>query len=232
MTKSDMRGRTGGATRAGKRRQRHGSITEERFPPLSISIAGLLKDGSDREFRTLIYALLGFSALMVRHREHFAAYIGVTGPQYSMMAVIAETGRMTAGDIAKQMHVSSQFVTVEIGKLARKGIVEKRSNEADRRSVFLNLTPLGQNLLLELGPIRRNSNDMMYRSLTKDRAQVLQEIIDALTQDANSALHELDAPHWRNARAPSARVETSLCVAPVRSASGQARRRHPARGEA
>jgi MarR family transcriptional regulator, organic hydroperoxide resistance regulator len=228
MAKSDMRGRTGGATLAGKRRQRDGSITEERFPPLSISIAGLVKNGSDREFRELIYALLGFSALMVRHREHFAAYIGVTGPQYSMMAVIAETGRMTAGDIAKQMHVSSQFVTVEISKLARKSIVEKRSNEADRRSVFLSLTPHGQSLLRELGPIRRQSNDLMYRSLTKERAGVLQEIIDALTQDANSALHELDAPRWRNARAPSVRVETSLRANPDRSAHRHSRRRQPA----
>jgi DNA-binding MarR family transcriptional regulator len=144
-----------------------------------------------------------------------------------MMAVIAETGRMTARDIAKQMHVSSQFVTVEISKLARKSIVEKRSNEADRRSVFLSLTPHGQSLLRELGPIRRQSNDLMYRSLTKERAGVLQEIIDALTQDANSALHELDAPHWRNARAPSVRMET-IRVNPDRSAHRQARRRHPA----
>ena len=44
---------------------------------------------------------LGFSALMTRHREYYASYIGVTGPQYSMMTLVAETPNATVGDIAE-----------------------------------------------------------------------------------------------------------------------------------
>jgi DNA-binding MarR family transcriptional regulator len=84
--------------------------------------------------------------------------------------MIAETSDATVGNIAQQMDVTSQFVTIEVGKLIDKNIVEKRPNEADRRSVFLNLTSKGQGLLRELGPFRRRINDTMFRSLITNAA--------------------------------------------------------------
>jgi MarR family transcriptional regulator, organic hydroperoxide resistance regulator len=202
-----------------KRKQREpGAI--ERFPPLSISLAAFIKDGTDREFRHLINSLLSFSALMTRHREYYASYIGVTGSQYTMITLIAEARFATVGDVAEQMHVASQFVTAEINKLIRKNIVEKTPNEADRRSMHLRLTLKGQNLLRELGPIRRESNDLVYGSLTEDRGRALQEILDTLIEDANSELHALDAPDRRGKKAPSAHSEMPIRSAASRSARG------------
>lgn len=177
---------------------------DDAFPPLSISNKNLLRNGSDRDFRRLIYSLLRFSEMIVRHRDIYAAYIGVSGPQYHMMTIIAETPNTTVGHIAKTISVSDQFVTSEVGKLVKKAIVEKTPDPADRRSVLLNLTAKGRNLLRELGPLRRESNDLMYRSLTGERAALLQEIMDTLIADAEIALHELDAPHRRGQKAPTA----------------------------
>jgi MarR family transcriptional regulator, organic hydroperoxide resistance regulator len=180
------------------------TFSDEKFPPLSISIKSLLRDGSDREFRRLLNSLFRFYELMVRHRDFYGAYIGVTGPQYHMIAIIAGTPNATVGEIAKTLSVSNQFVASETDKLMAKNIFTKSPNEADRRSVLLNLTSKGRNLLRELGPVRRESNDLMYRSLNGDRARVLQETLDTLIADAEIALHELDAPHRRSQKAPSA----------------------------
>jgi MarR family transcriptional regulator, organic hydroperoxide resistance regulator len=179
-------------------------LREEKFPPPSTSIESLLRDGSDRDFRRLVYSLIRFSEMIARHRDIYGAYIGTTGPQYQMMAIIAASPNATAGEIAKTLSVSNQFVVSETGKLIAKGILEKTINKSDRRSMLLNLTPKGRNLLLELGPMRRESNDLMYRSLTGDRARVLQEIMDTLIADAEIALHELDAPQRRGRKAPTA----------------------------
>jgi MarR family transcriptional regulator, organic hydroperoxide resistance regulator len=205
MAKGEMRGHAGGSV--GKERQQIEPGTDDRFPPLSTSIESFVKDGSDRDFRQLIYSLLSFSALMTRHREYYASYIGVTGPQYSMIALVAETPGATVGDIAEQMRVSSPFITAEINKLIKKNIIEKKPNQADRRSMSLNLTPRGQNLLRELGPIRRESNDQMFGSLTGDRGKMLKETMSRLVQDAENALHALEAPHLRDKKAASARSE-------------------------
>jgi MarR family transcriptional regulator, organic hydroperoxide resistance regulator len=213
MANNKTRGNTGDKVRVDKEREQRGSGTAERFPPLSITMETFLKDGTDREFRHLIYSLLSFSALMLRHRDYYASYIGVTGSQYSMMAVIAEARLATVGYVAEQMGVASQFVTAEINKLIGKNIIEKTPNETDRRSMHLRLTLKGQNLLRELGPIRRESNDLMYGSLTGDRGKALQGILNTLIKDANSALHELDAPDRRGRTAPS--VHTEMPLRPV-----------------
>lgn len=193
-----------GGHREENAKQRDKGELNEQFPPLSTSLDGFIKNGSDREFRQLVYSMLSFSTLMLRSREHFAAYIGVTGPQYSMMAVIAEAGQATVGHVADRMHVASPFVTAEIGKLINKNVVKKSRNVTDRRSVILTLTTKGKNLIRELASLRRMTNDMMYRSLTKDRATALTEIMHTLIADANRALHELDAPQLRGRKAPSA----------------------------
>jgi len=178
-------------------------MKDQQFPPLSITLPGLVRDGSDREFRRLIYSLARFAELFVRHRNIYGAYIGVSGPQYVMLTIIAGTENKTVGQIAKSMSVSSQFVANEIGKLIETEIVEKTPNIADRRSMILSLTAKGRDLFRELGPVRRDSNNFMYRSLTGDRGKILQEILDKLIADGETALHELEAPHRRSQRAPS-----------------------------
>src|SRR5215208_1796729 len=191
----------------------------EAFPPLSVSLKSFVKGQSDREFRRLIYSLVGLAHLMARNREHFGAYIGVTDPQYVIMTFIAESPQATVGQLADQMNVSSQFVTIEVGKLIQKNIVEKRPNHADRRSSLLHLTSKGDRLLRELGPLRRRINDLMFRSLTQDRATVLQEIVDTLLLDGKSALHELEAPRMRGMKAPSAGSEADEDIAAGRPRS-------------
>lgn len=170
---------------------------------LSTSLKGLLKEGSDKEFLQLIYNLLSLSNVMVRNREHFAAYIGVTDQQYVIMTILYETPGATVSHIANQIHVSSQFITLETGKLVKKGLIDKRPHEVDRRSVSLTLTQRGQTLLREVWPLRRRTNDLTFQSLTKERAAILDEIIGTLVMGAKIALHELEAPQRRGQKAPS-----------------------------
>jgi DNA-binding MarR family transcriptional regulator len=192
-------------------------MRDEKFPPLSTSINGLLRDGSDRDFRRLVYSLIRFSEMIVRHRDLYGAYIGVTGPQYHMMTIIAATPNATAGEIARTMSVSNQFIVSETGKLVGNDILEKTINQADRRSMLLKLSPKGRDLLRELAPMRRESNDLMYRSLTGDRARILQEIMDTLIADAEIALHDLDAPRRRGQKSPTASLHNSHRKSAARS---------------
>lgn len=177
---------------------------DETFPPLTTSLVTFIKDGSDREFRRLIYSFVSLTGLMEANRDYFAAFIGVSSPQLLMMGVIAETPEPNISAIADRLGVSAQFVTTEIGKLIAKDVVRKRPNEADRRGVLLNLTPKGKTLLRELGSVRRKVNDMTFRSLTDARASELQRILDDLIRDARIAVHELDAPDMRGKKAPTA----------------------------
>jgi DNA-binding MarR family transcriptional regulator len=212
MTKAKSRARPGLITPGDKAPQRGVVSTEDRFPPLSTSLEIFTKDGSDRELRRLIYDLTSLANLMVRTRRNFAAYIGVTEAQALMMMIIAETQGTTVGHIAQQLDVSSQFVTTEIGDLVKKSIVEKRLNEADRRSMFLDLTSKGKSLFREMAPLRCKVNDTMFRSFSEDRARAFKDTITALISDTRIALYELGAPDQRGKTAPSAQSETKANV--------------------
>jgi MarR family transcriptional regulator, organic hydroperoxide resistance regulator len=174
---------------------------------LSTSLKSLLKDGSDKDFRRLIYNLLSLSNVMVHNRQHFAAYIGLTDQQYVIMTILYETPGATVSHIANQIHVSSQFITLETGKLIKKGLIDKRPNEIDRRSVSLTLTEKGQTLLREVWPLRLRTNDLTFQSLTKERAAILDEIVGTLVMGARIALHELEAPQRSGHKAPSIESE-------------------------
>lgn len=87
---------------------------------LSTTLESLLKDGSDRDLRQLIYNLLSLSNVVVRNREQFAAYIGMTHQQYVIMTILYENPGVTVTYIASQIHVSSQFITLETGKLVKR----------------------------------------------------------------------------------------------------------------
>src|SRR5262245_2678125 len=168
-------------------------------PPLTTTLKAFVKNGSDHEFRQLMFELNSLSNQMKRHVEHFARYIGVSPAQFAFILMIAEMPDMTVPQIAEQMNVTSPFVTAEIGKLVTMGIVRKEANSRDRRSSFLRLTAKGENLFRELAPVLCRANDLHFRSLTEESARILQQTIHTLVVDGRRVLHEIEAPDMHNA---------------------------------
>lgn len=166
-------------------------------PPLTTTLKSFVKGGSDRELRKLIYTLVALGNLMARHRKLYADHIGVSDAQAIMLRMIVESQDATVGQLAQQLHVTSQFVTIEIGDLVKKGIVEKRPNKADRRSMLLRLTDKGESLVRELSTIMRIANDIWLRSLSEDRAKMLQDTLNTLLIHGGEAFHALSAPNLR-----------------------------------
>src|SRR5262245_56089406 len=112
------------------------SRREEFYPPLTTSLKAFVKDGSDREFRQLIFEMNSLFNQMKRHVEHFARFIGVSSAQFSFIMIIAEISNSTVRQIAEQMNVTSPFVTAEIGKLVDMGIVAKKRTAVIAVAVF------------------------------------------------------------------------------------------------
>jgi DNA-binding MarR family transcriptional regulator len=167
---------------------------DEHFPPLSTSLPTFVQNGSDAVFRSLIYELTSVFNLMQRNRRHFSGHIGVSETQALILMILAEVPDATVGYIARRLEVSSQFITIEVGKLVASKLVKKRPNESDRRSVKLKLTEKGEARIRELAPLRRKINDTMFRSLDRERARMLRMILADLIADGRMALHDLQAP--------------------------------------
>ena len=113
--------------------------------PPTVSCAA--SAGSDRRFRALVNDLFTIASRMEIVRTHLGARMGISGPQYSVLLAVAhlqgEHG-VSVGTVAQAMHVSSAFIASETGKLARRGLLLKRPNPDDRRSMLLSLAPAGR----------------------------------------------------------------------------------------
>jgi DNA-binding MarR family transcriptional regulator len=97
----------------------------------TVSRSALLERGGDRRFRQLVYDLLTISVRMETVRTHLAQRIGITGPQYSVLAAIAQfqgVDGVSVGKVAEVLHVSSAFITAETRQLERLGLIMKAIN--------------------------------------------------------------------------------------------------------
>ena len=134
-------------------------------PPATTSLPALLHRQSDQQFRRLIQDLLTVSRRLELARDYFGRCISVTGPQYSLLMTVAQlqgTTGVSVGSVAKAMHVSSAFITSEIGKLSDAGLITKRPNPEDGRSALLSLAPAGRMRIDGLMVEIRAVNDLFF----------------------------------------------------------------------
>ncbi len=80
------------------------------------------------------------------HRELLQRLPLKTTPQQMAIAMILcqYGGRMTVTDVAREFGVSLSAVTASADRMSRLGILRRSRDEADRRVVWLDLTPAGQ----------------------------------------------------------------------------------------
>ncbi|MES2028197.1 MAG: MarR family winged helix-turn-helix transcriptional regulator [Pseudomonadota bacterium] len=162
----------------------------------TISRPQLMVDGSDRAFRQFVHDTLAFSARLQAVRGQLGAVIGLSGTQYTVLIAIAHLSgtdeKIGVNQVAEHLHFSGAFITIEINKLVSNGLVEKETDEEDRRRVILTITPKARALLNELAPVQRPVNDMLFRSMTAADFERTRKLMSEMVEAADEAIRLLD----------------------------------------
>jgi len=167
----------------------------ETAAPNTVNREELLVGGSDFEFRQFVHDSLGFSARLLAVRDGFAKLLGISGPQYTILISVAhlvERGPVTVSGIANHLHLSGSFVTTESNKLAKRGLVSKVADEADRRRVLLEVTDEGNRRLHHLAEIQAQVNDVHFGALSRETFDQVRTIMPELVESTDMALSLLD----------------------------------------
>lgn len=162
--------------------------------PATISRAPLLKGGSDQRFRVLVADLFTISTRMEMVREHLGGRMGISGPQYSILVGVAHLqGRngISVGALAEALHVSSAFIATEGGKLVRRGLLLKRINPLDRRSVLLSVAPTGRLAVDRVSAEIRAVNDLFFGALDAPSFAALSAAAGALVEGSAKAVRHI-----------------------------------------
>ena len=161
---------------------------------MTITQPSFLVDGSDAEFRLLINKLLYFSARLLAIRDGFGAIIGLTGIQYSILMSIKQLSsedEVTVNQLADHLHFSGSFVTVETGKLQKRGLIKKSRHILDRRKMVLSITTAGLTLLEGLTETQQTINDILFDKLNARDSTQLRKLVSQLVSNSDSATLEL-----------------------------------------
>jgi DNA-binding MarR family transcriptional regulator len=78
-----------------------------------------------------------------RASKRMAATLGVTGPQRLALRVVGLYPGLSAGDVARILHVHPSTLTGILDRLVAQGLVRRAVDPVDRRRAVLHLTPRG-----------------------------------------------------------------------------------------
>ncbi|MGX1307606.1 DNA-binding MarR family transcriptional regulator [Amorphus suaedae] len=150
----------------------------------------LLRDGQDAAFRTFVHGLLAFTARLEATRSGLAELVGLSGPQYTILISVShleEAGDVSVSTVAEHLHYSGAFVTLEVGRLVKKGLLSKRPSTRDRRRVRLAVTDAGRDLLAELAATQARVNDTLFSALEASDLDRILDLLPGLIEGGDAA---------------------------------------------
>ena len=173
--------------------------------------------GSDHRFRVLVQDLFTIAARMESVREHFGRWMGISGPQYSLMVAIAHmqgAEGVNVSAVARALHVSSAFIASESGKLARKGLLSKRISPQDRRGVLLSVSSAGRSKIDGISKQIRAVNDLFFGVLDSASFTAVSSAASTLVESSVSAIQYLDAVEGKSKPNVHLRAMNAVCALP------------------
>jgi MarR family transcriptional regulator, organic hydroperoxide resistance regulator len=99
--------------------------------------------GEVLEFLRLIWAI---DHSLQRTSKRMEKAVGVTGPQRLVIRIAGRFPGISAGDLARLLHVHPSTLTGILDRLERGGLIRRRSDPRDGRRALLGLTDKGRRL--------------------------------------------------------------------------------------
>ncbi|MPZ37301.1 MAG: MarR family transcriptional regulator [Rhizobiales bacterium] len=163
-------------------------------PPLTVSHEALLTRGRDDAFRQTIYAMVQAFGRLQNCREAFGRALGLTGSQFAVLMSAAyqrHSDGVSIRALADHAHLAPTHVTTEVNRLITKGLLLKRTNKFDRRSVLVRLSPKAEADLVRLAPFVRSVNDLLFQGISKQEFETVSRFLQAFILNTENALGEI-----------------------------------------
>ena len=146
--------------------------------------------------RKLLYDFFTVSARMETVKRYLGERLNLTGPQYTIMMAVAELqgkAGVSVGRVGEYLHVTGTFVTMESGKLLKKGLLEKHPDLHDGRVSLLSLAPEGVKALQSLFPQLQQINDVFFELDSRAEFERLCKTLEKLVGNSQRALALINA---------------------------------------
>ena len=123
--------------------------------------------------------------LMGRELRDFFAGYGLEPGEFDVLATLRRSGRpfsLTPGALAGSTMVTPAAVTNRLNRLQRKGLIDRRTDPDNRRTVHVSLTEAGRELVDEVVVAHLDNERRLLAPLTAEEQQHLAQLLARLLE--------------------------------------------------
>ena len=124
---------------------------------------------------------------MRKSLEDELAPMGVTPAQWVILEAAFSGNADTLTALARIIPVDAAAISRQLDKLQQRGLVRRRRLRSDRRTVRIELTDAGRELVPKLAPRVEANNRRFLSGITTDEQSAFTEIIQKMIQNAGPA---------------------------------------------
>jgi DNA-binding MarR family transcriptional regulator len=99
------------------------------------------------------------------HSRQLSKIAGLTAPQLLILQLLRQHTELTVGEVAQRVSLSQATVTTIIDRLEKRGFVKRERGSADKRKVYVYLTPEADAVLLNAPKPLQESFVQQYQDL-------------------------------------------------------------------
>ena len=128
--------------------------------------------------RSLPMALLTAREAGMSHFRPLLDRHGVNEQQWRVVRVLAESGQMTASDVAEKANILAPSLTRMIRSMTERGLIVKAEDETDGRRVLLAVAPAGRELLRKVTPESLTIYADLEARFGRERVELLVDLLE------------------------------------------------------
>lgn len=122
--------------------------------------------------------------------KHYKQYLnsGISTQQAVLLDIVYLAKRITVGEIAIEMNISSSAVSQLIAKLEKNKYIKREINLQNRREVFITLAENGLEYFSKQDYVEQQIADKIYSKISSNELNELERIVEKLREIAMKEL--------------------------------------------
>ena len=122
--------------------------------------------------------------------KELAAHYGLVWQEWVIVFCLAQSAGLAAKDISDATGRPQNTISDGVRKLLRRGLVRRKPNSSDGRSMLLSLTPKGRGLYRAMLPRLRDQEERIFGALNRIERKQLDRLLHKLVHSVHRITEE------------------------------------------
>jgi DNA-binding MarR family transcriptional regulator len=114
----------------------------------------------------------------------------ITRREWRLLAIAVQHDRLTSTEMTQAVGLDGPRTSRAVGTLCNKGLLQRRRDSGDARTVHISVTQQGLRLYQEIMPLVVSLNDVIFQDLDADELQALSSMLERIARRADQMMED------------------------------------------